>query len=341
MGRRRRGAPLCPNEYTSPSPIALPSLRPPSNASRDGARAAGAGLGRAIWTFGAAALTPPPRPTPAQQATQQYLDAHGIQTAVEGVINTTIKARPDDPFSFMVRARACASRARYKSARRTASDPDPARASRARPRAGDLPRMSPRVAVRGRLSSSLRAPLLPAPTPNPPPPATQSAQAKEILKLTPSAILAVRARAVVDSRGNPTVEADVTTHKGVFRAAVPSGASTGIHEAVELRDGGAAWMGKGVATAVANVNDKIAAAILGMDPKEQGAVDKKVRGWWRRALGGRVAAAGPCWGVCFGGARAPLKRALDAPKTAASTPTSARTPSPFQTPTPHPRPPNR
>jgi enolase len=102
----------------------------------------------------------------------------------------------------------------------------------------------------------------------------------------------------------------VTTHKGVFRAAVPSGASTGIHEAVELRDGGAAWMGKGVATAVANVNDKIAAAILGMDPKEQGAVDKKVGSLVVVLVGRWVAAVGVCWGVYFGGGCAPLKRAF-------------------------------
>lgn len=58
------------------------------------------------------------------------------------------------------------------------------------------------------------------------------------MKQTPAAILKVVARQIFDSRGNPTVEADVTTHKGTYRAAVPSGASTGVHEAVELRDGG-------------------------------------------------------------------------------------------------------
>jgi enolase len=56
--------------------------------------------------------------------------------------------------------------------------------------------------------------------------------------MTPAAITKVHARQIFDSRGNPTVEAEVTTHKGTFRAAVPSGASTGVHEAVELRDGG-------------------------------------------------------------------------------------------------------
>ncbi len=62
-------------------------------------------------------------------------------------------------------------------------------------------------------------------------------QAGELLKLTPSEIVKVVGRQILDSRGNPTVEAEVTTHKGTYRAAVPSGASTGIHEAVELRDG--------------------------------------------------------------------------------------------------------
>ncbi len=62
-------------------------------------------------------------------------------------------------------------------------------------------------------------------------------QAAELLKLAPSKIIKIVGRQIIDSRGNPTVEADVTTLKGTFRAAVPSGASTGIHEAVELRDG--------------------------------------------------------------------------------------------------------
>jgi enolase len=57
------------------------------------------------------------------------------------------------------------------------------------------------------------------------------------MKMAPAQILKIEGRQIIDSRGNPTVEADVTTHRGMFRAAVPSGASTGIHEAVELRDG--------------------------------------------------------------------------------------------------------
>lgn len=92
-------------------------------------------------------------------------------------------------------------------------------------------------------------------------------------------ISAVTARAILDSRGNPTVEVDVTTsdaHGGtaVSRAAVPSGASTGIYEALELRDGGAAFLGKGVDTAVANVRDVIAPALVGMNAADQGAVDQ-------------------------------------------------------------------
>lgn len=64
-----------------------------------------------------------------------------------------------------------------------------------------------------------------------------SPQAREFLKLSPASIIKIVGRQIVDSRGNPTVECDVTTYKGMYRAAVPSGASTGIHEAVELRDG--------------------------------------------------------------------------------------------------------
>ena len=63
-------------------------------------------------------------------------------------------------------------------------------------------------------------------------------QGKYLLSLAPAEIVKVVGRQIVDSRGNPTVECDVTTHKGTYRAAVPSGASTGIYEAVELRDGG-------------------------------------------------------------------------------------------------------
>jgi enolase len=84
----------------------------------------------------------------------------------------------------------------------------------------------------------------------------------------------VHARQVLDSRGNPTVEVDVVLTSGVVgRAAVPSGASTGEHEACELRDGGEAWAGKGVQGAVDNVNERIAGEIEGMDARDQESID--------------------------------------------------------------------
>ncbi|AQS93698.1 phosphopyruvate hydratase [Polaribacter sp. BM10] len=90
-----------------------------------------------------------------------------------------------------------------------------------------------------------------------------------------SIIISVHARQIFDSRGNPTVEVDVTTENGILgRAAVPSGASTGEHEAVELRDGGDAYMGKGVLKAVDNVNNIIAAELLGVSVFEQNSIDK-------------------------------------------------------------------
>lgn len=90
-----------------------------------------------------------------------------------------------------------------------------------------------------------------------------------------SIIIKVHARQILDSRGNPTVEVDVVTENGILgRAAVPSGASTGEHEAVELRDGGKAYMGKGVSKAVENVNTKLAGEIIGMSVFEQNAIDK-------------------------------------------------------------------
>ncbi|QNM84216.1 phosphopyruvate hydratase [Polaribacter pectinis] len=90
-----------------------------------------------------------------------------------------------------------------------------------------------------------------------------------------SIIISVHARQIFDSRGNPTVEVDVTTENGVLgRAAVPSGASTGEHEAVELRDGGTAYMGKGVLKAVKNVNEIIAQELLGVSVFEQNTIDQ-------------------------------------------------------------------
>ncbi|UPQ77974.1 phosphopyruvate hydratase [Flavobacterium azooxidireducens] len=90
-----------------------------------------------------------------------------------------------------------------------------------------------------------------------------------------SIIIKVHARQILDSRGNPTVEVDVITENGILgRAAVPSGASTGEHEAVELRDGGKSYMGKGVLKAVDNVNTTIAEEIVGMSVFEQNQIDK-------------------------------------------------------------------
>jgi enolase len=90
-----------------------------------------------------------------------------------------------------------------------------------------------------------------------------------------SAIASVNARQILDSRGNPTVEVDLRLESGAFgRAAVPSGASTGQLEAVELRDGGAAYGGKGVTKAVANVEGELASAVRGIDAADQRAVDQ-------------------------------------------------------------------
>ena len=94
--------------------------------------------------------------------------------------------------------------------------------------------------------------------------------------LSMSKITNVLAREVLDSRGNPTVEVEITTEKGFGRAIVPSGASTGVHEACELRDGGERYGGKGVLKAVANVENEIKPAVIGMDSMEQEALDGKM-----------------------------------------------------------------
>ncbi|MBR1953462.1 MAG: phosphopyruvate hydratase [Alphaproteobacteria bacterium] len=87
----------------------------------------------------------------------------------------------------------------------------------------------------------------------------------------------IHARQIMDSRGNPTIECDITLSDGAFgRAAVPSGASTGSFEALELRDGGNTYMGKGVLTAVKNVNEIIAPALVGMDASQQTEIDEKM-----------------------------------------------------------------
>ena len=92
-----------------------------------------------------------------------------------------------------------------------------------------------------------------------------------------SEIKNIHAREIIDSRGNPTVEADITLASGAFgRAAVPSGASTGALEALEMRDGDQQrFLGKGVAKAVANVNTQINAALQGMDATDQAQVERK------------------------------------------------------------------
>ena len=90
-----------------------------------------------------------------------------------------------------------------------------------------------------------------------------------------SRIAEVRGRQVRDSRGNPTVEVDVILESGALgRAIVPSGASTGVHEAVELRDGGPEWGGKGVTQAVANVNGELASAVRSTDARDQAGLDR-------------------------------------------------------------------
>eukprot|EP00511_Aplanochytrium_stocchinoi_P003271 CAMPEP_0204838344 /NCGR_PEP_ID=MMETSP1346-20131115/30610_1 /ASSEMBLY_ACC=CAM_ASM_000771 /TAXON_ID=215587 /ORGANISM="Aplanochytrium stocchinoi, Strain GSBS06" /LENGTH=455 /DNA_ID=CAMNT_0051974321 /DNA_START=243 /DNA_END=1607 /DNA_ORIENTATION=+ len=86
-------------------------------------------------------------------------------------------------------------------------------------------------------------------------------------------VKSIKARQIFDSRGNPTVEVDLKTDDGLFRAAVPSGASTGIFEALELRDGGDDYMGKGVSKAVANINEIIAPALIGKDVRKQPELD--------------------------------------------------------------------
>ncbi|CAL9102650.1 unnamed protein product [Musa acuminata var. zebrina] len=109
-------------------------------------------------------------------------------------------------------------------------------------------------------------------------------------------IKSVKARQIFDSRGNPTVEVDLHCDDGTFaRAAVPSGASTGVYEALELRDGGSDYLGKGVLKAVENVNTIIAPALIGKDPTEQAQIDnfmvqqldgtQNEWGWCKQKLG--------------------------------------------------------
>lgn len=130
--------------------------------------------------------------------------------------------------------------------------------------------------------------------------------ARELLKLAPAHIVKVEGRQIIDSRGNPTVEADVTTHRGLFRAAVPSGASTGIHEAVELRDGDKSkYLGKGVLKAVENINMILGPALIGMNPVNQKEIDDKMReldGTQNKAKLGANAILAVSMAVCKAGA---------------------------------------
>jgi enolase len=119
-------------------------------------------------------------------------------------------------------------------------------------------------------------------------------------------IKAVKARQIYDSRGNPTVEVDVSTDKGVFRAAVPSGASTGIHEALELRDNDTSkWLGKGVLKAVENVNKILGPAVIGKDTTKQEEIDMillKLDGTENKSKLGANAILGVSMAVCKAGA---------------------------------------
>ncbi|XP_019454666.1 PREDICTED: enolase-like [Lupinus angustifolius] len=125
-------------------------------------------------------------------------------------------------------------------------------------------------------------------------------------------IVSIKARQIFDSRGNPTVEVDLTCSDGTFaRAAVPSGASTGIYEALELRDGGSDYLGKGVSKAVQNVNTIIAPALIGQDPTQQTTIDNIMVqqldgtvnewGWCKQKLGANAILA-VSLAVCKAGA---------------------------------------
>ena len=134
-----------------------------------------------------------------------------------------------------------------------------------------------------------------------------------IMPTSPRTIQSIKARQIFDSRGNPTVEVDLTTEDGLFRAAVPSGASTGEFEALELRDGGSAYMGKGVGKAVQNVNAIIGPKLLGKDPTLQKELDdymvqtldgtQNEWGWCKKKLGANAILA-VSLALCKAGARA-------------------------------------
>ncbi|MFH1052795.1 MAG: phosphopyruvate hydratase [Candidatus Woesearchaeota archaeon] len=121
-----------------------------------------------------------------------------------------------------------------------------------------------------------------------------------------SKIQSIKAREILDSRGNPTIEVDLKTENGLFRSAVPSGASTGVHEALELRDGDKKrYMGKGVLKAVKNVNKIIAPKIIGMNPIQQAEIDRKMidlDGTANKSKLGANAILGVSMAVCKAGA---------------------------------------
>ncbi len=125
---------------------------------------------------------------------------------------------------------------------------------------------------------------------------------------TDAKITGIRAREILDSRGNPTVEVDLATALGVYRAAVPSGASTGAYEALELRDGDKArFNGKGVSKAVANVNDIIAPKLIGVDVRDQAKVDEfmnQMDGTPNKGVLGANAILGVSMASCVAGAAA-------------------------------------
>jgi enolase len=104
----------------------------------------------------------------------------------------------------------------------------------------------------------------------------QSTYSRRGLSSLRMAIKDIKAREILDSRGNPTVEVDLYTELGLFRASVPSGASTGAYEACELRDGGSRYAGKGVLKAVSNVNTQLGPQLLGMDETDQRKIDEKM-----------------------------------------------------------------
>ena len=118
-------------------------------------------------------------------------------------------------------------------------------------------------------------------------------------------IQSIKAREIIDSRGDPTVEVDLTTDRGLFRASVPSGASKGKYEAVELRDGGDRYQGKGVLKAIKNINEIIGPKLIGKDPTKQKEIDRlmiELDGTKNKSKLGANAICGVSLAVCRAGA---------------------------------------